>query len=267
MRYQGIVLDVDGTVVREAAPIAGAAEGLDAVDDAGLRRVFCSNNPTERPEAYEARFAEAGFSVAAEEVFTAGTITTDYLQTEHSDDRVFLIGEAGLRDQIVDAGLSLTTDPRAADVVVGSLSTEFGYETLCETIIAMDDEPAFVGTDPDTVIPQDGPDRPGSGAIIHAMEGVIDRSVDVICGKPSEYARETVLDYLGVPAEDCLVVGDRLNTDIQLGAAAGMTTVFVTTGIMDRSAVTASSTTPDYVIDSLAELDGVINGTADRYAE
>ncbi|TQQ79084.1 HAD-IIA family hydrolase [Halonotius roseus] len=265
MSYEGIVLDVDGTVVRESAPIDGAAEGLAAVDDAGVRRVFCSNNPTKRPEAYEERFAEAGFTVSAEEVFTAGTITTDYLTDEHADDQVFLVGEAGLRDQLVDAGLSVTTDPRAADVVVGSLSTEFDYETLCETIIAMDDEPAFVGTDPDTVIPQDGPDRPGSGAIIHAMEGVIDRSVDVICGKPSAYARETVLDYLGVPAEDCLVVGDRLNTDIELGTAAGMTTALVTTGIMDRSAVADSAVTPDYVIDSLAELGAVIGGTAERY--
>jgi len=265
MSYQGIVLDVDGTVVRETTPIAGAATGLTAVDDAGLRRVFCSNNPTERPAAYEARFAEAGFAVAADEVFTAGTITTDYLRTEHADDEVFLVGEAGLRAQPVAAGLSLTTTPRAADVVVGSLSTEFDHETLCQTIIAMGDDPVFVGTDPDTVIPQDGPDRPGSGAIIHAMEGVIDQSVDVICGKPSAYARNTVLDYLGVPAEDCLVVGDRLNTDIQLGAAAGMTTVLVTTGIMDRSAVAESAVTPDYVIDSLAKLEKIIEGTAERY--
>ena len=265
MSYEGIVLDVDGTVVRETAPIDGAAEGLAAVEDAGLRRVFCSNNPIERPAAYEARFAEAGFTVSAKEVFTAGTITTDYLQAEHADEQVFLVGEAGLRDQLVDAGLSVTTDPQAADVVVGSLSREFGYETLCETIIALDDDTTFVGTDPDTVIPQDGPNRPGSGAIIHAMEGVTDRSVDVICGKPSAYARKTVVDYLGVPGEKCLVVGDRLNTDIQLGAAAGMTTVLVTTGIMNRSAVSDSAVTPDYVIDSLADLAAVIDGTAEPY--
>jgi len=265
MSYEGIVLDVDGTVVREAAPITGAAEGLAAVEDAGLRRVFCSNNPIERPAAYKGRFAEAGFAVDESEVFTAGTITTEYLTTTHATDEVFLIGEAGLREQLVDAGLSLTTDPQAADVVVGSLSRAFGYETLCETIVALDDDTAFVGTDPDTVIPQDGPNRPGSGAIIHAMEGVIDRSVDVICGKPSTYARETVVSYLDVPAADCLVVGDRLNTDIQLGAEAGMTTVLVTTGIADRSTVAASSITPDYVIDSLAELEAVIDGTAERY--
>ena len=267
MSYQGIVLDVDGTVVQGPNPITGAAAGLRAVDDAGLRRVFCSNNPIERPAAYEKRFADAGFTVKESEVFTAGTITTDYLTNSHATDKVLLVGEAGLREQLVDAGLSLTTDPRAADVVVGSLSRDFSYETLCETIIAVDADTAFVGTDPDPVIPQDGPNRPGSGAIIHAMEGVVDRSVDVICGKPSAYARETVLNYLDVPAENCLVVGDRLNTDIQLGTEAGMTTVLVTTGIADRSTVAASATTPEYVIDSLAELAAVIDGTAERYTE
>jgi len=267
MGYQGIVFDVDGTVVRETEPIAGAAAGLDAVADAGLDRVFCSNNPTARPAAYEERFADAGFAVDASEVVTAGTITTEYLQAEHAGDRLFVVGEDGLREQLVDAGLSLTTDPQAAAVVVGSIATAFGYETLSETIIAIDDDTPFVGTDPDTVIPQDGPDRPGSGAIINAMEGVIDRSVDVICGKPSAYARETVRSHLGVPAEDCLVVGDRLNTDIQLGEAAGMTTVLVTTGVSDRATVAASSVTPDYVVDSLADLGDILDDTATRYAD
>ena len=266
MSYQGIVFDVDGTVVREAEPIPGAAEGLRAAADAGLDRVFLSNNPTARPAAYEERFAEAGFAVDAEEVFTAGTLTTRYLGDEHTDDALFVVGADGLRTQLADAGLSLTTEPRAADVVVGSLSYEFDYDTLCDAIIAVDDETAFVGTDPDRVIPADGPDRPGSGAVINAIEGVVRRSVDVICGKPSASARQTVLDYLGVSPATCLVVGDRLNTDIELGADTEMTTVLVTTGISDREDVAESSTTPDYVLDSLANLDAVIAGTADRYA-
>ena len=99
------------------------------------------------------------------------------------------------------------------------------------------------------------------------MEGVIDRSVDVICGKPSVHARRAVLNYLDAPAESCLVVGDRLNTDIALGADAGMTTVLTMTGITDEETLADASVTPDYVIDSLADLDDVIDGTANRYAE
>lgn len=267
MAYQGIVFDVDGTVVRENTPIPGAAAGLTAVDEAGLDRVFLSNNPAAVPAAYEDRFADAGFAVDAEEVFTAGTVTTDYLADEHADDDLFVIGEPGLKSQFETAELSLTSEPAAADVLVASIDSEFSYETKCDAVVAGDAASEFVGTDPDMVYPQDGPDLPGSGSIIHAVEGVAEREVDVICGKPSDLARRTALDYLGVPAAECLVVGDRLNTDIRLGTDAGMTTVLTMTGITDDATLAESAIEPDYVVDSLAELAAVIDGTAARYAE
>ncbi|MEA1931080.1 HAD-IIA family hydrolase [Halohasta litorea] len=263
MSYNGIVLDVDGTVVRGDEPIPGAAAGLAAVSQAGLDRVFLSNNPTKRPAAYESRFETAGFDVDREEVFTAGTITTEYLRSEHADDRLFVIGDPGLDSQLLAADLSLTDDPEAADALVASMDREFGYQSLCDAIVALDDEIPFIGTDPDMLIPQTGYNIPGTGAMLHAIEGVTDREVDVICGKPSDFARRTVLDYLGCPPEECLVVGDRLNTDIELGAAAGMTTVLVRTGITNAETLADSPTTPDYVLDSLAELEAVLDGHAD----
>ncbi len=260
MEYQGIILDVDGTVVRDAEPIDGAAEGLAAVEDAGLDRVFLSNNPTKRPKAYESRFAQAGFVVEREEVFTAGTVTTSYLQDYHREDRLFLIGDPGLESQLTAAGLSVTAEPQTADVLLASIDRSFSYETLCSAIVALDDETEFIGTDPDLVIPQAGPNIPGSGAMIHAIEGVTGRDVEVICGKPSRFARQAVLSYLDVPPEACLVVGDRLDTDIKLGHEAGMTTVLVTTGVTDEKTLAAASIEPDYVLDSLAGLEAVLNG-------
>ena len=263
MSYNGIVLDVDGTVVQGDEPIPGAAEGLDAVKQAGLDRVFLSNNPTKRPVAYESRFESAGFAVDREEVFTAGTITTEYLRTEHADDRLFVIGDPGLDSQLLEADLTLIDDPEAADALVASMDREFGYQSLCDAIVALDAEIPFIGTDPDMLIPQTGYNIPGTGAMLHAIEGVTDRSVDVICGKPSPLARRTVLDYLGCPPEECLIVGDRLDTDIALGTEAGMTTVLVRTGVTDDETLADSPITPDHVLDSLAGLDEIVDGRVD----
>jgi len=263
MSYRGIVLDVDGTVLRGDEPIPGAAEGLETIEAAGLDRVFLSNNPIERPAAYESRFETAGFAVDREEVVTAGTLTTQYLRAEHAADQLFVIGEPGLEAQLEAAGLSLVEEPAAAEALLASLDRGFGYESLCDAIVALDRPIPFIGTDPDTVIPQDGPNRPGSGAIIHAIEEVAGREVDRICGKPSPLARRTVRDSLGHPADDCLVVGDRLDTDIQLGAAAGMTTVLVRTGVTDDETLAASPIDPDYVLDSVADIDAVLDGRAD----
>jgi len=259
MSYQGVILDVDGTVVHGDSPIAGAADALTAIEQAGCQRVFISNNPTEPPAAYESRFERAGLSVDREEVFTAGTITIEYLTAEHGDDQLYVIANPGFLEQLTDRPVELTDDPTAADVLVASLDRTFDYEQLCETVVALADGTPFVGTDPDILIPQDGPNIPGSGAIIHAIEGVAERDVDVICGKPSEFARQTVIEYLDLPPEDCLVVGDRLDTDIALGTQAGMSTAVVKTGITDDQRLADSPISPDYVLDSIADIETIIN--------
>jgi len=258
MSYQGIILDVDGTVVHGDEPISGAADALAAIDAAGLDRVFISNNPTDPPQAYESRFERAGLAVDREEVFTAGTVTTEYLSTEHATDELYVVAQPGFIEQLQAAGLSLTDEPTAADALVASLDRTFDYEQLCETVVALENGTPFVGTDPDILIPQAGPDLPGSGAIIHAIEGVAEREVDVICGKPSQFARRTVLEYLDLPPEECLVVGDRLDTDIALGSQAGMSTAVVKTGITDERRLAAASISPDYVLDSIADIETII---------
>ncbi|MGM0590603.1 MAG: HAD-IIA family hydrolase [Halobacteriota archaeon] len=260
MRYRGAVIDVDGTVLRGDQAVRGAIEGLSAVAEAGLSRLFFSNNPTRPPAAYEARFERVGLSVSADEVVTAGTVTATYLRERHVNDALFVVGESGLVDQLLGEGLSVVTDPDAADLVVASWDRSFDYDTLCQSLWALSDESVgFVGTDPDMVVPGPERDIPGSGAVINAIGGVAGREPDTVLGKPSAVARETVVDRLGHPPESLLVVGDRLDTDIALGADAGMTTVLVRTGVTDDLTLANSPFEPDYVLDSIGDIDRVID--------
>jgi len=259
MSYRGVVLDVDGTVVRGDEPIPGAADGLDRLATAGLRRLFVSNNPTKRPPAYADRLQRAGFDAHPDEIVTAGTITTDYLADRHPDDALFVVGEQALVDQLVDAGLTVVTDEDRVDTVVVSIDRSFDYDRLCTALRVCDDEDVtLVGTDPDVVIPAAEGDVPGSGAIINAVAGVVGRDPDVVLGKPSEPARRIVHERLDLPPGDCVVVGDRLDTDIALGERAGMTTALVRTGVTDDRDLERSDVTPDYVLDSLADIGSVL---------
>ena len=259
MTYRGVVLDVDGTVVRGDEPIPGAAEGLDRLSASGLQRLFVSNNPTKRPPAYADRLRRAGFDAHPDEIVTAGTVTTTYLADRHSDDTLFVVGEPALVEQLTDAGLTVVTDETRADTVVLSIDRSFDYDRLCATLRACDDEDVtLVGTDPDMVIPAAEGDVPGSGAIINAVAGVVGREPDVVLGKPSTPARRMIRDRLDLPPRDCLVVGDRLDTDIALGERAGMTTALVRTGVTDDRDLERSDVTPDYVLDSLADIGAVL---------
>ncbi|CCQ36552.1 HAD superfamily hydrolase [Natronomonas moolapensis 8.8.11] len=258
MDYEGAVLDLDGTVYRGDKPISGALEAIERFRTAGIEPLFFSNNPTKSREAYTERLGGFGLDVDPGAVLSAGTVTTRYLVAEHADDTVFLIGDDGLRAQFEAEGVDLAADPTEADVLVASWTRAFEYDDMVAGYEALRSGATFYATDPDRLIPAAEGMTPGSGAIVNAVGGPLDRDPKKTLGKPSTEARRAALDALGCPAERCFVVGDRLNTDIELGERAGMTTVLVRTGIATDDDVSESAVQPDYVADSLADVPEVL---------
>jgi 4-nitrophenyl phosphatase len=252
-RFDGVVLDVDGTVLRGDRALPDAPAAVRALRAAGLDPLFVTNNPTRSARVYADRLDGAGVDASAEGVLTAGEVTAGYLDERHADAALFVVGEDGLREQLRERDLRLTADPDAADVVVASVDREFHYDDLRDAFWALSggDVP-LVGTDPDRVVPAAERDVPGSGAIVTAVADVAECEPEAVLGKPHPVTRATALDRLGVPAERCLVVGDRLDTDIAFGADAGMTTVLVLSGVTDRAALARSDVEPDHVVESLA---------------
>jgi 4-nitrophenyl phosphatase len=259
MEFQGVVLDLDGTVYRGGDPLPGAPEAVARLRDRGCRLLFCSNNPTKGRAAYVDRLDGMGIAASAEEVLSAGTVTTEYLREHHADDRLFVIGSSGLFEQFDDAGLRVTDDPEAGEALVVSFYRGFDYDTLTEAYLAGADGCPFVGTDPDVVIPTADGMVPGSGAIVRAVAGILEREPDRVLGKPSPEAVDLARSALGVPLEECLMVGDRLDTDIAFGERAGMTTALVRTGVNDDADIAGSDVRPDHVLDSLADVDSLLD--------
>jgi 4-nitrophenyl phosphatase len=255
---RGVVLDVDGTLVEGDEPLPGAAAGVDTIRTAGLPLAACSNNPTKGAEAYVERLGAAGFDVSPSEVVTAATATGAYLRENYPTDPIYVFGEASVRERLVERNLHVVDDPADATVVVASIDYDFGYDDMARAIETVGEETTFLGTDPDLVIPTGDGFAPGSGAIVNALAGVIGREPDVIPGKPSTTILNLLVDRLDVSAENLLVVGDRLDTDIELGERAGATTALVTTGVTDAADVAESDHDPDYVLDSLTEIERVL---------
>ncbi|SFC33161.1 4-nitrophenyl phosphatase [Halobiforma haloterrestris] len=296
--YEGAILDVDGTIVRGDQLIPGASDGLRALEDAGVSRLLFSNNPTRGSDHYREKLAPHGVDIGPDRVLTSATVSASYLARNHPDARVYLVGGSRLRSILEDAAVSVTDDPEAADVVLGSFDREFSYGTLGDALRAFESERVgenegqaasserranggtdtdadvdtdadadadtadgpvpFYGTDPDATIPVENGTIPGSGAILAAIEAVAGREPDAVLGKPSDVAADAALDRLGVAPESVLVVGDRLDTDIALGNRAGMTTAVVLSGVTDRTTLEESPIQPDYVLESLGEIERLL---------
>jgi 4-nitrophenyl phosphatase len=254
----GAIIDLDGTVYRGETLLPGADRAIERLQARGVETLFVSNNPTKPPEGYAIDLAELGIDVPPEAILTAGVVTREYLGATHADDRIFLIGEDSLREQL--AGLRLVEDPTVADVVVASIDRAFTYDRLQEATRAFRGrDPAFVGTDPDRLIPVSEDEfAPGSGAIIGAITATVGRDPDPMLGKPSAETAGAVVDRLDVDPADCVVVGDRLDTDIALGERLGARTVLVRTGAHTEDDIPDHDATPDHVIDTLDDLPAVL---------
>lgn len=256
--FEAAILDVDGTIVRGEQLIPGAIDGLRALEAAGMDKVLFSNNPTRGATHYGRKLERHGVDISANAVLTSAVVSAEFLQSNHPDDPVFLVGDERLEAILEDYGLSITQNPDESGVVLGSFDRAFSYGTIWESLRALEGSTPFYGTDPDATIPTDEGEIPGSGSILAAMEAVAGREPDAILGKPSETAVEAAMGRIEAPPEQTLVVGDRLDTDIALGKRAGMATAVVLTGVTQRADIESTSVEPDYVLESIGELEELL---------
>lgn len=258
MTFQAALVDLDGTVLEGADLIPGADDGVAALRAAGLDVVFLTNNPTREPAAQAATLADHGIPADPGDVLTSAAATRAYLDAHHAGGRALAVHGDDVRAQLAPADVTFVEDPAAADVVVAGYDESFGYADLTAGLRALRTGADLVGTDPDRWVPTgDGP-IPGSGAVVNAVAGAAEVDPDAVLGKPSPETADLALDRLGVPAEACLLVGDRLGTDVAMGEQAGMTTALVLTGANTREDVETSGHTPDHVIESLADVGGLL---------
>lgn len=253
-RYAGYILDLDGTVYRGEALIPGAREAIARLRDHGRRVVFLSNKPLEPRAAYAAKLTRLGVETPAEDVINSTQAMMRYLRTRHPGERLFVIGEPAMREEMAQEGFHLTEEIEEIQVVVAAFDRTLDYAKLNTAHQALARGARFLATNADRTCPVEGGEIPDCAGVIAFLEATTGRQVEVVVGKPSRFMVEAAAERLGVPLERCLMVGDRLATDMRMGRTAGVDTALVLTGVTDRAALAASDVRPTYVLESLSEL-------------
>lgn len=221
---------------------------------AGRRTVFISNNPTRSPEAYAARLTRLGIPTSAQNILTSSQVLVDFLSRQMPGARLFVAGEAPLCNELLRAGFELTEDAGQVDVVIASFDRTFDYRKLQIAFDALRSGARFFATNIDRYCPVPGGGEPDAAAIIASFEACSGRKVESAVGKPSQIMIESILGLLRLPPAECLITGDRLETDVQMGLNAGIDTALVLTGATDRAVLAASTIQPTYVLETLNDL-------------
>jgi NagD protein len=222
--------------------------------------LFVSNNPLRNAESYAERLRGIGVDVTPDDILTSGAVMASWVRTHTPGAKVYVLGEANLREELRAAGATVVDRGADASVVVASFDRTFRYETWLEAFHALRAGARFLATNPDRTCPVDSGEVPDAAGVIAALEASTGRELEAVMGKPSSLMLDTALARLGVSRDRALVVGDRVETDIELGHRGGVATALVLTGVTDEAAARTSAPRPTYVLRSLADLPALVVG-------
>ena len=250
--YDAILLDLDGVLYRWPEPIAGAAEAVAALRDAGKRVAFVTNNASRTPEEVAERLGSVGVRAEPVEVVTSALATAAALG-DRGVRSAFVVGEHGLLVALEDRGIRIV-DGSADDVgaVVVGFDRGVTYDKLKDASVLVARGVPLIASNADASFPAPGGEAwPGAGALVAAIRTTTGATAELI-GKPEAPLLRLALDAAGGGRP--LVVGDRLDTDVAGAMRLGWDCALVLTGTARREDVEGSEWKPTFVVESVAGL-------------
>ena len=261
--FRGFILDLDGTVYRGDQLIPGAESVVRLLREKKRKVVFLSNKPIQTRDEYASKLTRFGIPTQPEEVINSSFVMVNYLKKVAPEAKLFVAGETPFIEELKRAGFQMTDEPKEIDYVVVAFDRTFDYRKLNIAFQAIKLGAHFVATNPDRTCPVEGGEIPDCAGMIAAIEAVTGKKVEVVVGKPSPIMIQAALDVMGLRPEDCILIGDRLETDIRMGKDSGIATGIVLTGVTDEKMLEVIKHTagqPDFVFQSIADVENLLIG-------
>jgi HAD superfamily hydrolase (TIGR01450 family) len=257
--YDVALLDLDGVVYLQEEAVPEAATALAATRQAGMRLEFVTNNASRRADAVVALLGKVGVAARPEEVVTSAQASAALLAERlPAGSAVLVVGADALGEELVDVGLRpvRSADDQPAALVQG-YGPGVGWEQLAEASVALRAGALWVATNTDATFPSPRGPLPGNGSMVAALMTATDRVPDEIVGKPHPRLHQESVRRSG--AQRPLVVGDRLDTDIEGAVLGECDSLLVLTGVTTPAGLIAAppGARPTYVS---ADLHGLLVG-------
>lgn len=237
--YDVAMLDLDGVVYVGPEAVPGAPGHLAKAAAEGMRLAYVTNNASRPPDAVAQHLRDLGVDASAEDVVTSAQAAARLLSEQlPAGSPVFVIGGRGLEVALTELGLRPVQD--AADepvAVVSGYSGELRWATVMAGAILVRGGLPWVASNTDLTVPTPQGPGPGNGALVGVVARFADRE-PVVAGKPEAPLFEETLRRVG--GQRPLVVGDRLDTDIEGANTVGYDSLLVMTGVTDLEVLLAA---------------------------
>jgi HAD superfamily hydrolase (TIGR01450 family) len=229
--YDLVIFDLDGVVYLIDKPIPGAAAAIERLRGDGVHVAYATNNASRRAADVAALLTGMGVPANADEVLnSAGAAAAVLARRLPAGAPVLVVGAEALRAEVRDAGLTpVSTFEDGPAAVVQGYGPDVDWRILAEAAVSVRAGATWVATNTDRTLPSPRGPLPGNGSLVAVLRTALDREPDVVVGKPEPALFTTAASLSG--ARRPLVVGDRLDTDIQGAVGAGMDCLLVLTGV------------------------------------
>ncbi len=254
-RIRAVLCDMDGVLWKGDRPLPGLRTFFDFLRREGIAFTLVTNNASKSRAQYVEKLAGFGLEVLPDEVLNSAIAAATYLRGRAPQGAtVYPVGGDGVRVALREEGFALVDeDAGEADYVVVGWDPHLTWRKMARATLLIRKGSLFVGTNPDRTFPSEEGEVPGNGAQLAMLEAATGCK-PIVVGKPSIQLYLQALARMGVRAEETLVIGDRLDTDILGGVRLGAPTAMLLSGVHGRDDLRRSLVHPDFVFEHLAAL-------------
>jgi NagD protein len=248
MAKVGFLIDMDGVIYRGSKLIPGAAEFISRLRNHGIPFRFLTNNSQRTRRDVALKLTRMGIDATEGDIFTCAMATARYLAGQKPQGTAYVIGENGLAAALHHNGLTVVDDD--ADFVVVGEGRTMSFEMIERGVRLVEKGARLIATNMDPNCPTENGMRPGCGAIVAMIEratGVRAFSV----GKPSPIMMRAARKEMGLSADETIMVGDTMETDILGAVQLGYRSVLVLSGGTMKSDLEGFAYQPDLIVDHI----------------
>ncbi|MFW9994249.1 MAG: HAD-IIA family hydrolase [Candidatus Odinarchaeota archaeon] len=249
---KAIIFDCDGVLWKGESIIPGSAETVTTLREKGFLIYFLTNNSTKSVCQYRKKFVSFKIKAEENEIITSARVASSFLK-EKKVTTVHVVGEEGLVTEITANGMIVDSTRNNCQAVAVGMDRQLTYDKIALAAQNVINGALFIGTNPDPNFPSERGIIPGAGSCIAAVETAAERKVDYQLGKPNSVMFEPIA-RTGLKAKECLMVGDRIVTDILFAKNTGCKSLLVKTGLGKQEFERFPNIKPDYILQTVTDI-------------
>ena len=248
------LLDMDGTIYLDNDLFDGTLEFLSLVKERGGRYLFVTNNSSKSTDAYVKKLKSIGIDACEDDFLTSTNATILYIKEKYQGRRFYSFGTESFTQQLRDAGIDVVTDlVDGIDGIVMGNDNELNFKKLEDACKLLLNDIIYIATNPDWVCPTAFGYVPDCGSVAEMLWRATGKRPHFI-GKPRPEMLLLAMEKYGYRKDECVMMGDRVYTDIASGYNAGIDTIFVLSGEGTRTDAESSDTKPTYIFDNIRKV-------------